>query len=412
MRSDRWLVVFIVLVLAVATTIFVVKGERLGETVEKTIQAPSGSLSVLVVGLEGLDLSIVEELVAEGRLPNLERLMSEGSTASFNTLGKLVDKKIAWTSLVTGVSPENQGIGGTMVSPTKGVPVQAPLIPESRTVGTLWTALSDAGTRVGVLGWWGTWPVEEIDGVMMAPYETYYLEKTHSRTMTERLIYPPELDDSAWAVVHSPESYRRADLSMFVNTEEGLGLEALIGMGYDDLARAYAADTSMHGLAIEMASELNLEAELVLLPGACIVGETFWHMAHPEDMRWEDLPEASAEQFERQIPALRDVMRRYYVMLDGLLGDLLQLAGADATVAVVSDHGMEGWVYGRDGNPLLGPNMYDETGFWVMSGPRVREGVKLHDLELIDFAPTLAAAAGIEMGHEPEGRVCRDALID
>jgi predicted AlkP superfamily phosphohydrolase/phosphomutase len=183
-------------------------------------------------------------------------------------------------------------------------------------------------------------------------------------------------------------------------------------MGYNDLARAYAADISMHDLAMAMAPELDLEAELVLLPGACIVGETFWHMAHPEDLRWDDLSEANVEQVEQQIPALRDVIRRYYVMLDGLLGDLLELAGADATVAVVSDHGIEGWVYGPEGNPLLGPNMHDETGFWIMSGPRVREGVRLHDLELLDFAPTLADAAGLDLGHEPEGRVRRDALID
>jgi arylsulfatase A-like enzyme len=168
----------------------------------------------------------------------------------------------------------------------------------------------------------------------------------------------------------------------------------------------------MHDLAMAMAPELDLEAELVLLPGACIVGETFWHMAHPEDLRWDDLSEANVEQVEQQIPALRDVIRRYYVMLDGLLGDLLELAGADATVAVVSDHGIEGWVYGPEGNPLLGPNMHDETGFWIMSGPRVREGVRLHDLELLDFAPTLADAAGLDLGHEPEGRVRRDALID
>ncbi|MBD3349241.1 MAG: hypothetical protein GF400_08625 [Candidatus Eisenbacteria bacterium] len=408
MRTDRWLMIAIVVVLAASAVVFAMKSRTPALRGRPDVDSSIGSLSLLVIGVKGLDTSIVERLSEEGRLPNITRLIEEGTLAEFETLDRGLDPKIVWTSLATGVSPENQGIGGTRVSP-RGEVVPAPLVPKSRTVGTLWTALSEAGMPVGVVGWPGTWPVEEVEGAMVADYTVYYLERSHGGA-PKRLVYPTELLDTVDPLVVPPGVYNRKDLAHFVNADEGLGLEALIGKGYEDLATAYAADTSMRDVAFALTAELPLEAEMVTLPGVEIVSQRFWLMANPDQIDWENLTEIVDEQVRGQIPALGDVIDRFYVALDEAVGELLTLAAEDATVAVVSDHGYDRLTYGEQGQPRTGAHMYDETGFWIMTGPRVAQGVRVEGRSLLDFAPTLAAAAGIELGDQVEGRVCREAL--
>ncbi|MFH1502319.1 MAG: alkaline phosphatase family protein [Candidatus Eisenbacteria bacterium] len=409
MKIDRLLVALICVALAAAAIVFVSKRSPASDEPAATIEVKGGDLSLLVVGVESLDLSIVERLSDEGRLPNLTALMDAGAVGEFGTLGKGVDRKITWTSLVTGITPARQGIGGTKLSP-RGDIVKAALVPNSRTVGTLWTALAEAGRPVGVLGWWGSWPVEQIDGIVVAPYQTYFLERRHGGP-PERQIYPLDLIEIVDPLVVDPEALSRKDLARYVDTETALGLEALIGQGYTDLANAHAANVSMRDVAVTLASSRELDAELVLLPGIELVSQRFWHMANPDQMEWSTLSEDVTEQVTAQIEALGGVIDISYEVVDEILGDLLELTADGATVAVVSDHGYDGLRYDSRGQPMLGPNMYNEEGFWVLAGPAVRSGVRVRDLSLLDFAPTVAEAAGVVLVDEPDGRACAEMLL-
>jgi len=408
MRIDRWLISVMIILLVISAITFAVKSRRRQNGGAADVPFDPGSLSVLVIGIEGLDLETFERLSAEGRLPNLSALAAGGTLAEFETLGRSVDARIAWTSLVTGVSPENQGIGGTRMS-LRGKRVQSPLTSKSRTVGTLWTALSEAGTPVGVLGWWGTWPVEKLDGVVVAPYTTYYLERKKDGN-PETLVSPLEMLTRIDPHVLWPESYSRMDLARFVNTGEWLGMEALIGKGYEDLAMAYAGDNSMTRVARLLTIDPGVEAEFVLLTGIETVCQIFWLKAHTEDVDWDYLSESTRRILIGQIPALKDVIDLYYEFVDERVGELLELAADDATIAVVSSHGYDRLRYGSNRQPLLGNEMHDETGFWIMSGPRVSRGLRVEGLDMLDFAPTFAAAAGIELDDKVEGEVSEEAI--
>lgn len=409
MRTDRLLVILTVIVLAAAAAVFFSK--RLSPQPEpRPVAAEPGSLSLLVVGIEGMDLSIADKLMAEGKMPNLASLVEKGTTAEFPTLGKSVDRRIVWTSLVTGVAPERQGIGGTMVT-RRGDVVKAQLTPAFRTVGTLWTALSDSGTPVGVLGWWGTWPVEHLNGVVVAPYHTYVLERAHGGQL-DRQVDPPEMADVVDHVMLDPRTCTRSELARFVDPDSKLGLEALIGKGYEDLSMAYAGDRSMLDAARVATAGAHVKAVLVLLPGTELASQRFWHTVHLDELDWGSLTEDTAELVREQNEALHGVIDLYYEAVDGILGDLLRLAASDANVAVVSDHGYDRLRYGKDGRPLVDYNLYDETGFWVMAGPRVKAGLRLEDSELLDFAPTVAAAAGVELGDAVEGEVLHEVFAE
>jgi predicted AlkP superfamily phosphohydrolase/phosphomutase len=166
----------------------------------------------------------------------------------------------------------------------------------------------------------------------------------------------------------------------------------------------------MRDVALTVASVGDLSAEFVLLPGVELVSQRFWHMANPDQLDWDSMNEIVAEQVAGQAEALGGVVDLYYEAVDAIVGDLLELAAEGATVALVSDHGYDGLRYDARGHPMLGPHMHSEHGFWVLTGPRVRRAVRVSDLGLLDFAPTVAEAYGIALTDETDGSVCEEMI--
>ncbi len=409
MRLDRLFVALIVVILTAAAAVFVAKHLRAAgeDTVE--LDARPGSARFLMVGIEGLEISIVERMSAEGRLPELTKLMSGGALGKFDALGKGVDRRISWTSVVTGVAPERQGVGGTMIS-NRGEVVDAPLIPASRTVGTLWTALSESRPPVGVFGWEGTWPAEKLDGVMVAPYMTYVLEREHGGNMAH-IVSPPEFCAEVDPLIEEGGAYSRKDLARFVDVDTRLGLEARIGKGYEDLGIAVAGDRSMVALARRQSGAPGAWNLFVFLGGVELVSQRFWHMANPDEIHWDDLTEETTDLVTGQCEALGVTIERYYEFVDALVGELVELVASDGTVAVVSDHGYEGLRYNDRGHPMIGSHLHNETGFWIIHGPRVRSGVRAPEGSLLDVAPVIATALGIELRDVPDGRAHEDVFV-
>src|SRR5262245_39991201 len=64
---------------------------------------------VIVIGLDGLEPSIVEPLLAAGELPNLRRLRSQGGYARVATTSP-AQTPVAWSTFATGTNPGGHGI--------------------------------------------------------------------------------------------------------------------------------------------------------------------------------------------------------------------------------------------------------------------------------------------------------------
>ena len=60
--------------------------------------------------------------------------------------------------------PRVHGITGFVVPTPKG---DVPISSTVRKVPALWNMTARTGRRTAVLGWWGSWPAEEIDGVVV-----------------------------------------------------------------------------------------------------------------------------------------------------------------------------------------------------------------------------------------------------
>ncbi len=407
MKRDRILILLITIVVVAALAVFMSK--RGGETTQDDVVAGEGTLSLIVIGIEGLEPELVERFSADGGLPHLSSLMEEGAVGRFASLERGIDVEIPWTSLVTGMRPENQGIGGTRIS-RRGEVVPSPLVPAHRTVDTIWTLLSSAGRTVGVIGWPGAWPVEEVNGVMAGPHSRVILDQYHNGDVSGR-IYPESQQAVLDAMYPDPSTARRVDLGRFINLDTMNPYEALIGQNYVTLANSYVGDAAHAAIAQRITGDPGVEALMVHFLGLDGVSQRFWHYMEPERvLGGVTLTTEAREEMLVQAETLGVVIERYYQYLDETLGEILELAADDATIAVVTEHGYKGVELDWVGNPRLGHDMHSDRGVWIMKGPSIRPGARVDDCEMFDFAPTLMRVAGIAPAIELDGRVLDEVL--
>ena len=64
---------------------------------------------VIVLGIDGMDHRLLSQFIAEGRLPNFERLATTGSLSPLETTMPPLSP-VAWSTFITGMDPGGHGI--------------------------------------------------------------------------------------------------------------------------------------------------------------------------------------------------------------------------------------------------------------------------------------------------------------
>ena len=64
---------------------------------------------VILVGIDGADWKVIDPLIAEGRLPNLARMKSEGASGPLIS-HEPIFSPVVWATISTGKLPEKHGI--------------------------------------------------------------------------------------------------------------------------------------------------------------------------------------------------------------------------------------------------------------------------------------------------------------
>ncbi len=144
----------------------------------------------IVLGLDGLEPTICEDMMARGLLPHLTRLRDTGTYRRLETSMPALSP-VAWSTFATGTDPSRHGIYDFIArDPRNYAPKLSssevyrqrhlvrigPLSIPRRRAGvrglrksrTFWSVLTDHGVFSSVLRVPITFPVEKIDGVMVA----------------------------------------------------------------------------------------------------------------------------------------------------------------------------------------------------------------------------------------------------
>lgn len=112
------------------------------------------------------------------------------------------------------------------------------------------------------------------------------------------------------------------------------------------------------------------------------------------------LPEIAEQDFE----LFKDVMTGIYRFHDLMLQRLLELAGPDTHVMIVSDHGFQSGTQ-RPRQMVEPAQWHRPQGIFLLHGPGVKRDEMIEGANLLDIAPTVLTLFGLPVGEDMEGKV-------
>ncbi len=124
-------------------------------------------MRVLALGIDGADYDLVSSLLAEGRMPTVARLASEGSYGPLRSTVPAVTPT-AWSSFLTGLNPAGHGIFNFSTNPNRSRYRMESAA--ARGGAPFWRALGAAGLRSAFVTVPFTYPAEPMDGIVVTGY--------------------------------------------------------------------------------------------------------------------------------------------------------------------------------------------------------------------------------------------------
>lgn len=274
---------------------------------------------VLILGMDGGDWDIIDPLLAEGKMPNLQRLIDEGVSATPKTLNPTISPAI-WTTVATGKLPEKHGIRNFI---TTSVDYETEYVSsDARHAKAAWNIFNDLGWKTGLFSWWATWPAEDINGY----------------TVTDLAVL-----DSRGGI--QPESLAKGMELLSLRT---LGLD-LVGIS---LSEALPVPTSIDDpVFFETAHSVLNRIDKLFGPNSLYAFDRERPDVLMQIYGGTDaaqhlfLKHHDASKFPYPVdPVLRekykDFIREIYMNQDRLIGEYLKRSGSDTHIIVLSDHGV------------------------------------------------------------------------
>jgi len=262
----------------------------------------------LVVAWDGACFDVLDPLLAAGRIPTLAALLSRAAVRDVVSTTPAVTFP-AWTTFVTAASPARHGVTDFTVRDGYGVRF---LNASHRRLPALWSILSDHGGSAGVYALPVTYPPDPFDGFMVCGFDTP-LGPSRFGARTHPAALAGEIER------------RYGDLAV------GGPSQSRIEAGWHE--RALQQMTRMIELrtqiVADMIRERDLDCFIVHYGESDTVAHQFWHLCDSRSPRFAD-------------GAPADAIATVYERLDAALAVLLDAAGPDATVMIVSDHGTGG----------------------------------------------------------------------
>ncbi|GBC79846.1 Beta-barrel assembly-enhancing protease [bacterium HR09] len=339
---------------------------------------------LLVVGWDGADWELLERLLSQGRLPNLARLVKEGTTAELVPVRPLVSPLI-WTTIATGMPPETHGIFDFLRQSSRG---EEPVRSTDRKAPALWNVLSGLGVSVGVVAWWATWPAEPVRGFVISDRVAYQLEVAGGSPNVS-LVWPPAAEELL-ALRVTPQGVSPEILSRFIKLpiaelEQKKGQGEPFANPVAHLAHLLASSETYHRLTLEAVRRYQPRALFVYEEGTDTVAHLFGPYAPPRQS-W--VPEGEFRAFSQAVD-------EFYSLADRHLGELLAALGSEVNVILCSDHGFTwGNARPRVASQVHSPTAaywHREPGILITAGPDFTPLPARQHAHVYDIAPTVAA---------------------
>ena len=366
-------------------------------------EAPAGVSPVrarrplLLIGVDAVSWANLGPQIRAGGLRNFARLRSAGARGQLQSLSPLFSP-VVWTTIVTGVSPEVHGIRHFALD---GVPYTS----NTRRAWALWEILPRFGQRSAFHFWWASWPAEPVDGRIVT-------DRFEQRALPSR-VFPPE-DTAALEAVADSARGRKPPLAFLL----GPGGDRL-GPAFEERHRVRLNVLRQFVERDEIVTELGLDALAggrfdlvgVYLRGPDAAGHKFWKWHYRKlSPRFASWMYGASDPDQR---ILETVVERMNELIDRQVGRLVEAAGPQTNVVIVSDHGMHAARRFRPhaaGQSATETGNHHPSGLLLLAGPDIEPGAVVRAASVYDVFPTVLHLLGLPVPEGLHGRVLVEAL--
>jgi predicted AlkP superfamily phosphohydrolase/phosphomutase len=264
------------------------------------------SNKILIVGLDGATFDLFKPWMKQGYLPNLQRLMEEGSHGDLNSTIPALSP-VAWTSFATGSNPGKHGIYDFVEREgTQGYTFKF-INASSRKMPPLWSVLNKNGKKSVVINVPLSYPPDKIEHCFISGMDSPYNSK---------FTYPPELYKELKSVL--------GKYIIEMDRHEGLieNVPKYMSCVKDSIKNRFEASEYLM-------KKYDWDFFMVV----------FVLLDRLQHFYWKYLDPKSPDYNEEQVKAFGNPILDVAVILDDYLGKLVKTAGKDVTTIVMSDHG-------------------------------------------------------------------------
>ena len=355
---------------------------------------------VLLIGWDAADWKVINPLLDQGLMPTLDDFINHGVMGNLATLRPILSPML-WNSIATGKRPNKHGIHGFMEPDTQNGGIR-PVSSTSRKVKAIWNILTQRGFKTHVLGWFAGHPAEPINGISVSdlfPYAT--APQDQPWPLPPGAVHPESLRDTFAELRMHPADVTEAAILPWIPRAAEVDQEK--DKGLMSFAKILSENCSIHNAATWILQNEPWDFLAVYYNGIDHFCHGFMHY-HPP--RMEGIPEDRYEIY-------KDVVNGAYRFHDMMLETLLNLAGPEATVLLVSDHGFHSDHLRPRGIPAepAGPAVQHRPfGIFCMKGPHVQQDERIYGATLLDVTPTILTLFGLPVGADMDGRVLVQAF--
>jgi hypothetical protein len=385
------------------------------------IAQPMARHRLLMIGVDGASWRPIEPLIKAGRMPNLAKLIDNGTHGNMIAIWPPYWSTTAWSAIITGLPREQVGVYGDLMAKVPGLPAfQAPLDIDPRLIlvsaiefglayrhlvkaspperdalkrPPVWETLEKSGIRTGVIRFNFSYPARHQASVVIS-----------NRVVADmwNLLGVKNADPNGlvW-----PDSMRDTLLSSFDErwTPPDSEVDKILPQKDWDpsgsdmkpvrvLKRVLGFDQRTVHAAVELVKEdPALEVLIIHLGGLDNVEHVFWEYRFPEDFKRRPK--------QRDIEVLGPVIDRYAEWVDKGIGEIIAAYPEQPDVMVMSDHGMGSF---ENKPPFKG--WHTSPGIFIGSGPGFARSAERIDVSYYDIVPTILQLQGLVKPAELRGK--------
>lgn len=358
------------------------------------------SPKTLLLGLDGLDWELLRPLIVRGELPAFQHLVTTGVTGNLHTLQPTLSP-ILWNSIATGQRAAKHGIHGFTEVDEKTETVR-PASSLSRQCKAVWHILQQNGARCHVLNWFASHPAEPLNGSCVSDlFPEGAPPLSQPWPLRPGLVHPARLGPALAELRMGPDELDGDILRLFV--PRGAEVDQAKDKRLFVLARELAKAFSVHNAATHLLSTEPWD----FLAAYWRTPDLLFHYFMPfHGPAIEGVDPKLAELYG-------EVVNSTCRLYDRMLGAYLHLAGPDANVIVVSDHGFQSGARRPpfNENPFANPEAWHRPqGVFLARGPLFKAGEEIHGARLLDITPTILTLHGLAPARDMDGRVLAEAF--